>query len=485
MRMSQRRPISPARSASRYPAGKYWVFTLSGAAAVTGVLVVLGFPLVSSFLAMSLLAICVYPTYDYILRDVHSVPAIPVLMGAFALQLALPVFTGEHVMPVVHSFAEITEESIVSALLLANLAALIVVWICTSKITRQAVTALPVLRLHLNRTRAVAFCIVFGALAVITTAGSMGSDAVELGAISRVIRNQTLVIIALLAWLSYDTGNLWFRLIWYAAIVIGVVVGMSTLFVEAAVAPLAIMFLCTWLYARKVDKRLIVAAIVAVLFLNPGKGEVRQKVWDGQLEASAPERAALWADAALQYWWDALQGHTSGSEGAKAAAMRSNHIYLLARVVERTPEFTPYLYGETYLFFLYSPIPRFLWPDKPTATANTLLALRYQLTNEESAEKNTFGIGLLGEGYANFGVAGVIFIAGVLGTVLLVMMRLFGGADAGAGGAAIMMSFFIYFLNGLGSSAEILFGNVFQSMLASYLMLYWVSQNPVPQPRSR
>jgi hypothetical protein len=75
----------------------------------------------------------------------------------------------------------------------------------------------------------------------------------------------------------------------------------------------------------------------------------------------------------------------------------------------------------------------------------------------------------------------VIFIAGVLGTILLVMMRLFGAADAGPGGAAIMMSFFIYFLNGLGSSAEILFGNVLQSMLASYLLLYWVSQKPRPQ----
>jgi hypothetical protein len=161
--------------------------------------------------------------------------------------------------------------------------------------------------------------------------------------------------------------------------------------------------------------------------------------------------------------------------------MRTNHIYLLARVVDRTPDPTPYLYGDTYLFFLYSPIPRFLWPDKPTASANKLLALRYQLTSEESAERNTFGIGLLGEGYANFGVAGVIFIAGVLGTILLVMMRLFGAADAGPGGAAIMMSFFIYFLNGLGSSAEILFGNVLQSMLASYLLLYWVSQKPRPQ----
>jgi hypothetical protein len=412
---------------------------------------------------------------------VHDVPAIPVLTGAFALQLALPVFTGDRIMPVVNSLAELSEESIVSALLLANLAALVVVGICTSRVTRQASMALPTLPLYLNRTRAVAFCVVFGVLAVATSVGGPGSDAVEFGAFARVIRNQTLVIIALLAWLSYDSGNLWFKLTWYVAIAVAIMVGMSTLFVEAVVAPLGIMFLCTWLYARKLDKRLIVVAVAAVLFLNPAKGEVRQRVWDDQLEASAPQKAALWFDAALGYWWGALHGNTSGTEGAKAAAMRTNHIYLLARVVDRTPDPTPYLYGDTYLFFLYSPIPRFLWPDKPTASANKLLALRYQLTSEESAERNTFGIGLLGEGYANFGVAGVIFIAGVLGTILLVMMRLFGAADAGPGGAAIMMSFFIYFLNGLGSSAEILFGNVLQSMLASYLLLYWVSQKPRPQ----
>jgi hypothetical protein len=260
---------------------------------------------------------------------------------------------------------------------------------------------------------------------------------------------------------------------------------MSTLFIEAVIAPIAVMFLCAWLYTRRINKRLVGAVILAVFFLNPGKTEVRQKVWQDEVNTTTVQRAALWIESAAMYWADALRGETEMSEGAKAVAMRANHVYLLARVVERTPDPTPYLYGTTYAFFLYSAIPRFVWPDKPVAEANRLLAVRYQLTTEESAEKSTFGIGLLGEGYANFGLMGIILIASILGAVLLIMMRLFGAAEAGPGGAAIMMSFFVYFLNGMGSSAEILLGNLFQSMLASYFLLYWASERASLPKRAR
>lgn len=474
------RPPLHERSASRLrlprtrsTRTRYWGGTFALSVILAGIAPLFGFSPVSSFLAFTLLAICGFPTYEYMRQNSREVPAIPVLTGAFALQMALPVFTGERLLPVAHSVAELSEDMIVSALLLANLGAIVLVTICTSRFARQAVSVLPTLQLHLNRSRAILFCIIFGALAVVMTAVGPAGD---FGALSRVIRNQSLVIIVLLAWLRYDTGALWARIAWYGVLGVALLVGMSTLFIEAVVAPIAVMFLCIWLYTGRISKLLVVAAFAAILFLNPGKGEVRQNVWGSQASISIPVKAGMWLQSSTSFWWRALLGETQASDGVKAAAMRSNHLYLLARIVERTPHPTPYLEGETYAFFFYSWIPRAVWPEKPRAEANGLLAVRYLLTTEESAEQNTFGVGLLGEGYANFGTAGVIFISAVLGIVLLIMLRLFGSANAGAGGAAIVMSFFIYFLNGLGSSAEILFGNLFQSMLTSYVLLYWVAE---------
>ena len=466
---------------AQYSSTAYWALSLAVCVVFSGILAAAGFPLSSVFLGFVLIAICGYPTFDYFRVDSKEVPAIPVLSGIFALQFAMPVFLSQRRLMLSEGPRALPEEAIVHALILAIIGTVAFITVCRSKLAAATVGQLPALRLHLNEQRAIVFCVTVGALGLLAAALFPEADGVssQLGAIVRVVRNQMLVAIAVLAWLYYSSRSRVIGTIWYGMIALAVIAGMSSAFLEAALAPVGIMFICQWLYGRRINKWLLASVVAVVLFLNPVKAEVRQALWfgsGGTPDASRVEKALFWLDRATTHWLGIIQGRATGNEAAEQLASRLNMVAMLAWISDQTPEPVPYLEGDTYAFVTYFLIPRLLWPEKPEARANKVLSVRYNLTTEAGAERTTFGIGLLGEGYANFGAVGVVLISAVLGLVLVVMMRLFGRADAGAGGAAILISFFIYFLNGMGSSAEILFGNLFQSMLASYLLLYWAAE---------
>ena len=119
-------------------------------------------------------------------------------------------------------------------------------------------------------------------------------------------------------------------------------------------------------------------------------------------------------------------------------------------------------------------IPRVFWPDKPLTTTNKWFAITYGITTEEGAEKSNFGISLLGECYVNFGLAGVIFMMMFQGAALSTLEQIFSGEKSGAGGHAVFLAFSIWFLNGVGTSAEVLFGAILQNMICSCAILIWL-----------
>jgi hypothetical protein len=108
--------------------------------------------------------------------------------------------------------------------------------------------------------------------------------------------------------------------------------------------------------------------------------------------------------------------------------------------------------------------------------------VEYSLTTPEGAERSTFGVSLVGEGYANFGWIGSVAIMGVLALLVMALQRMFTTRKSGPGGYALFLGFFVFFLNGLGSSAEILFGNLLQSVIFSYLLMYWVADKRRSEP---
>jgi hypothetical protein len=81
----------------------------------------------------------------------------------------------------------------------------------------------------------------------------------------------------------------------------------------------------------------------------------------------------------------------------------------------------------------------------------------------------------------------VVLIMLLQGLIISVLEHIFGGPRSGPGGAAVFIAFFVFFLNGIGSSAEILFGNILQNLAAGYFLLLWAreKQSSVRQTGTR
>jgi hypothetical protein len=458
----------------------YWLLTVT-TVSIAGVFGLLAnWSLLPTTLAVFLVMLCIYPTVRYTIDRPAVVPAAPLLAAAYAIQFALPVFFGDGTLWLVGGYKALSEDSQVAALLIANVAMIGFLAITYSRTAIRLVNRLPVVDLHLNPTRALFYCLFFGPLAVLASRiyGVLTPESqTQLAALFKVLQSQLLVAIGVLGWLSYTQRSVWLRLVYFLFIAAAVAEGLASGFLEAVLMPIGIMFASQWIYTRKINKVLAACMVALMLLLNPVKGDYRETVWySGGGPQGAWEKAALWLDSGINYWGQVLQGRASGDDAAAQLVRRTSMIDLVAHVYDTTPTAVPYLMGETYSYFAYSLIPRVLWPDKPVTTANRELAIAYSLTTPEGAERSTFGISLIGEGYANFGWAGSIFIMVLVGFVLLAFQRMFATRSSGPGGYALFMAFFFYFLNGLGSSAEILLGSLLQSMLVSSVFIYWVSE---------
>jgi oligosaccharide repeat unit polymerase len=79
------------------------------------------------------------------------------------------------------------------------------------------------------------------------------------------------------------------------------------------------------------------------------------------------------------------------------------------------PEKVPYQMGATYLVQLCAPIPRFLWPGKPSLEVGIMIVeLRGEVDKRTGEATYTRSPGILGEMYLNFGVPG-LFLLTILG----------------------------------------------------------------------
>lgn len=197
-------------------------------------------------------------------------------------------------------------------------------------------------------------------------------------------------------------------------------------------------------------------------------------------EQSSLVRGTAWISSAVEYWQDTFSGSRDLTEATSSATTRADFIHQVAHIYSMTPSVVPYQYGNTYSFFAVSFIPRILWPDKPTAgSANGFYAVTYGVSTEEGARTTTFGVSILGEAFMNFGWAGVILVMLLQGILIGALHHSFGGQVSGPGGQAVFLAFFVYFLNGIGSSAEIMFGGIIQNLLCGYILLLWAREKPI------
>jgi hypothetical protein len=344
---------------------------------------------------------------------------------------------------------------------------------------------IPAIGLHLNEKKAILYCMAIGFLAPLlpNVADFLPqSRNLPLMAVVKVLQSQALVAIAIIGSLIYSgKGKAWYKTILYWIVGLTVVQGLATGMIEQVLAPIAALLIIKWQVTKRFPLFSIILIVVVILFLSPVKQSYRLATWydDTRIVDSTVDKATLWVRKASQHWMGTLDDEASLTESTEQATSRTDLIHQFALVCSLTPSEIPYQYGATYSYFLVTLIPRVIWPGKPEAGAsNKFFGVSYGLTTEEGAVRTTFGVNLVAESYINFGWVGVLSIMALQGAFLCLLQRVFGEEKSGTGGQAVYVSFFVFFLNGIGSSADMLFGNILQSALLSCALLWWMREKP-------
>jgi hypothetical protein len=447
-----------------------------------------GYWLSTELIAAVLLYVCLYPTARYFARQERGVPVFGLLCMAYALQFAVPVFVSRSQIALVNGeIRQLEEHYVLSALWLSMLGVAGLQLGFYALQSKQVARTIGTIDLHLDDKKALVYCVLVG-IVVPLTAGLRNSLSEEWGlrlsAILTLLQNQQLVVVGILGWLVHSgRGTKWHKVLLYLVIGLTVWRGLSSGFLEQAVLPLIIFFVTKWLYVRKLSLSGATVVFLIILFLSPVKASFRQSAWGEDAAGSDTAQSfittpVLWFDQAYQYWTATISGEGDVVSATSAATSRADLIHQFAHIYSLTPSVIPFQYGETYSYFIVALIPRAIWPDKPQAGgANNFFAVAFGITSEEGAKKSTFGVSLLGEGYINFGIPGVFLIMFLQGCVFAVLQLVFGRERSGTGGQMIFLAFFVFFLNGVGTSAEIFFGNILQNLLGSCLLLMWVRES--------
>lgn len=463
----------------------YFITASLGVLIVPPVYAFYDFSYVKALLAMIALSGCLYPTARYFALRESGMPVMSVLCLAYALQFAIPIFTNVPEISLAYGEVKYLQDDYVVAALLIT-----ILGICALQIgyyTLQSgkfARSMPVIDLHLNEKKAFIYCVLVGFfLPLLLGLRTVLSEqqVLQFSSIFTLLQNQQLVVIGILGWLVYSgRSTKWHKLLLYLVVGIAVWRGLSSAFLEQTIIPVAILFVTKWLYGRRVSILSISFMLAVILFLSPVKGSFRQALWSDSVSVnvdSISDRAFLWVEQASQYWIETLSGERKITDAASDATSRTDLIHQFAHIYSLTPDTVPFQYGSTYSYFAVALIPRAIWPDKPEAgSANNFFAVAYGITTEDGVKRSTFGVSLLGEGYINFGVAGVLLIMALQGAILALLQHVFGSSKSGAGGQAVFLAFFIFFLNGVGTSAEIFFGNILQNLLCSCALLWWARE---------
>ncbi len=447
-------------------------------------------------LASILLSVCLFPTAHYFANLETGQPAFAVLCISYAVQFAIPVFTLEPAMDVVSGTVYLDDADVIAALVLSILGVgalqLGYYHFKANRITKL----IPIVNLSLNEKRASVYCVMIFALLFSVSSSQeflppeLANIVAQLSALAALLQNQLLVVIGVFGWIVYSgRGAVWHKILLYGIVGLTVFRGISGGFLEQAILPVVVLFLTRWLYVKRLPLKIMFVVAAIIIFLSPVKGRFRAEVWysPGSADTSSSvERAFLWFGQASEYWTETLSGQRGFAESTVSAASRTDLIHQLAYIYMMTPSVIPYEYGSTYSYFAVAIIPRFIWPEKPIAgVVNKNFSVDYGITTAEIAENTSFGMSLLGEGYINFGIVGVVLVMAIQGLLLSLLEHIFGGYRSGAGGQAVFLAFYVFFFNGVGSSAEILFGNIFQNLALSCLLLWWAREkSPVARSSS-
>jgi len=165
--------------------------------------------------------------------------------------------------------------------------------------------------------------------------------------------------------------------------------------------------------ARRIPWLTLALTFAVINVLQAGKAEIRDTYWDPDRQASVSEIPAIM----LGWFEDGARALWSGTEQIDVLE-RASLLWTVIRVQEATPDYVPYLRGESYALLPAIILPRFIEPNKIKSQAGlNMLAVRYGFQTQEGTDRTTIGFGLIAEAYANFGSGGVLAVGVLFGAL--------------------------------------------------------------------
>jgi hypothetical protein len=350
-----------------------------------------------------------------------EVPLFSMIAGIYWLYYAFPLFWGDrYSVSTLSAGAFVTEEAVTSAIIMV-LVGVVAFWLgmklgVGKRFVPKRIPDIPTNPMRWDWLRV---------LLLVGTLSSLSETA--LYALGYNLSQFMLTVLTLIPIVAYSIlfrnylkgqakGSDRFLLI--AFVSLRIVIGMASGWM-GALGFLMITTAVIYIYERKrFPVVLFIFMVVYILFFQVGKFAMRQKYWYDNEQAGKIERIATWVDESMKRWGEAISDPTGEvmRNLIYVSLSRTSLLTQTASIIELTPSTVPYQYGQTYSYMVVAFIPRFIWPDKPSANdANQFYQVAYGLTAEEDLENGSFAAGTLAEGYINFGWLGVVGLMFLLG----------------------------------------------------------------------
>jgi hypothetical protein len=427
-------------------------------------------------LGVLIVAVSLLPMFDWIRSGSSSIPMFGLIAASFGLQFGFAVFSQTNSIIVQSKATEIPWEYVRKAqcLALLGIASMILSFWLVSRSIRG--TSLPKVNLPLNsaqRRRLLFFCLVCWSAGWALNA--FGFD--WLGGINRLLGALPLLALAVMSIGIYknrqNDSTVGEKVTLFLLIGGLSYMGLGTTMLESFFIPLVIFLIIRTAKTRRISLTIVVLGFLGMSVLNGIKIEVRSALGDNQSPYGS--HSARWvdvlkrADASL-LWKDDVNNGTPAYW--RTLLDRFGLLNRFGWVCMNTPSRVPYFEGETYKYFLYAPVPRFLWRGKPIASdSNATLDYAYMLRSVSGGDTYVIGIGYIPEAYANFSWMGVALVLLIQGGLFGVFNEFLNG-ERSEGGAAVFILVTANFINGIGATSVMLFGNIVQIILCCVLIVY-------------
>jgi hypothetical protein len=207
----------------------------------------------------------------------------------------------------------------------------------------------------------------------------------------------------------------WSRYLGWGAVAYGSLSGVLHGTLEPLFRLATTVMAARWVYARRFSVAGVVALLAVYALLQPAKGKFRAQIWTTRGAQEAPsytDRVNAWTSSIDDLWSGRDAAQTSGDAAVSRFLELDPVLHAFAMLPGRV---TP-AEGQAWMNILYSPIPRIVWPDKPTTTDLTLnYGVAFNLQSTVGARTTAIMLSLIVDGYWNFGWPGIVFVSVLAG----------------------------------------------------------------------